>query len=535
MDVMLCSATHFLPNVSAITGPASTRVVRFSAVWNAIVNHPIVENPENPRLWSLHGGIKWIGGVQELYNRPCYDEITKEVSSVTHALVFGTPGIGKTLYLQVLLVHLFRRAKEEGRDIPTIHYMYQAKKKVVTLSFLSDGSVVDITDFGRVPDPEYLLSDSVDIENADGTILNLEVASDKDSNYNIFEKRVEEACKMGQSLVMPLFSFHELRSIQPADMDDWCAEFRHDVFGGSARNFKSVQERNFDVLPVVDETLTLMFPDVKDKHYDAWDSVARQVSAKLTGKAPDVKLATVNSMMRHMLSRGSKTWASKFMEWLAAAIVDDRTADIVDELERVIGKAGLGILFETVGHRKLLRSTVPFLLKPLSASLSPTKPAFESAQFNLSVVRFKTVDDIAKLPNGTYGVPLTNNFPVADAIIQPDTIVQFTISPEMHKGSLEQLAEIRKRLWASPKDHRIIFVIPPENINTFRYHPKLAGIRQLVCAAEPSVVGERSLMSEEEKIAGNVTGKGARRKTSKIREGRKDLKDPPPVDPSAVL
>ena len=165
----------------------------------------------------------------------------------------------------------------------------------------------------------------------------------------------------------------------------------------------------------------------------------------------------------------------------------------------------MGILFEAVGHRKLLKSTVPFLLKPLlSASLSSTKPAFESAQFNLSVVHIKTVDDIANIPNGTYGVPLTNTFPVADSIIQPDTLIQFTISPEKHKGSLEQLTEIRKCLRALPKGHRIIFVVPPENINTFRYHPKLSGIRQFVCVADPSVVGEQSLMSEKEKKAWNV-------------------------------
>ena len=531
---MLCSTSNFLPTASAITGPAPPRVDDFSAVWNAILNHPIVENPEDPRLWSLHGGIKWIGGIQELYNRPCYDEITKEISTLTHALVFGTPGIGKTLYLQVLLVHLFRRAKIEGRDIPTIHYMYEAKKKVVTLSFLSDGSVIDITNVGRVPDPEYLLSDSVDIEKAYGKILNLEVASDKESNYNSFQKRVREAGVKGNLFVMPVFSFLELQSIQPADMNDCCAEFRHDVYGGSARNFIPPQLLPFDVLPVVDETLSRMFPDVKESYNDAWNIVARDVSAQLTRRAVD-KQAIVNSMMWHMLPGGSKTWASKFMEWLAAAIVDDRTADIVDELERVIGRAGLGILFETVGHRKLLGSPVSYLLKPLSASLPPTKPAFESAQFNLSVVRIRTVDDIAKLPNGTYGVPFTNTFPVADAIIQPDTIVQFTISPKKHKGSLEQLTEIRKRLRALPNDHRIIFVIPLENINTFQYHPTLAGIRQLVCAADPSVAGEKSLMSEEEIKAWNVTEKGAGRTTSKIRKGRKDLKDPPPVDPSAVL
>ena len=526
MSPSVAVVINFLPKFpAAITGPAPPRVDDYSAVWTAIVKHPIIENPENPRLWSLHGGIKWIGRVQELYNRPCYDAITKEVSvsSVTHALITGTPGIGKTLYLQILLVHLFRRAKEEGRDIPTIHYVYGDKKKVVTLSFLPDGSVVDISGILQPPHPDYLLSDSVDLEVPTGKILNLEVASDKESNYNTFQKRVDEAGKMGLSLSMPVFSIDELRSIQRADMNDFCADFRHDIFGGSARNFLSEQRRSYSVLPFVDETLTLLFPDVKDTHYDEWDSVARQVSSQLTKKAVTDKHATVNSMMWHMQPDGSKVWASKFMEWLAAAIIDNRVADIVEELELVIGNGGVGSLFEAVGHRKLLRSTVRFRLKPLSASLPPTKPAFEVARFNLPLVRFKTVDDIGNLPDRSYGLPMDDNFPIIDAVIQPDTLLQFTTSPEQHKGSLLQLADIRAQLRASPNEHRIIFVVPLKNIARFRYHRKLEGIRQLVCVADSSVVDEVSLMSAKEKKAWNITGKGT---TSKKRKGQ-DLKDPP--------
>ena len=485
------------------------------------MNHPIIENQENPRLWSLHGGIKWIGGVQELYNRPCYDEITGKIFSLTHALVFGTPGIGKTLYLQALLVHIFRRAKADGKDPPSIHYKYLADG-ITTVSFLPDGTVMDISDVKGFPYPEYLLSDSVDLIKPYGTVLNLEVASDKESNYHSFQKRVREAGVNGNLFVMPVFSFHELRSIQPATMDDCIAEFRHDIYGGSARNFIPPQLLSFGVLPVVDETLSQMFPDVKESNNDAWKIVACDVSAQLTRKVIGDKVATVNSMMRHMLPDGSKTWASKFMKLLAAAIVDDRTADLVDELEQVIGKAGVGNLFEAVGHRKLMRSTLPFLLKPLSETLSPIKPAFESAIFNLPLVRFKTVANIGNLPNGTYGLPMDNDFPVVDAVIQPDTLLQFTVSPEQHKGSLQELANIRAHLHAPPKDHRIIFVVPLKSINTFRYHPKLEGIRYLVCVSDHSVIDERSLMNEKEKRAWKRKEERGNRKRK-----RKDLKDPP--------
>ena len=144
-----------------------------SAVWNAIVNHPIVENPENPRLWSLHGDIKWIRGIQQLYNRPCYDDITKVVLSLTHALVIGTPGIGNTLYLQIFLVHLFRHAQAEGKDPPSIYYKYPGNGKITVVSFLPDGSVVDISNVLQPPRPDYLLSDGVDISHPSGKLLNL--------------------------------------------------------------------------------------------------------------------------------------------------------------------------------------------------------------------------------------------------------------------------------------------------------------------------------------------------------------------------
>ena len=327
---MLNDVTEIPPHPFTIAGLEARRDHGFSPVWNAILHYPIVENPANARLWSLHGGVRWFGGFNVLYNRPCYDEITQKISSpVTRALVLGTPGIGKTLYLQAFLVHLVRRAKEEGRDPPTIHYVHaKSKDSIQTLSFLPDGSVVDVSMVPGGPNPDYVLSDSVDLSYAYGTILNLEVAADEvdvvESNHRSFQKRVMEAGMAGRQLVMPVFSFEELQSIQPADMDSLVAKFRYDVFGGSARNFIAVRKRSCTVLPVVDKTLTSMFPDVKKKNREAWNSVARQVSEELMKSAIDDKRATTNSMMRHVPTGGSEMWASTFMECLAAAIRDDR-------------------------------------------------------------------------------------------------------------------------------------------------------------------------------------------------------------------
>lgn len=399
MDVVLSFATNFLPNVSATTGPAPPRVDNFSAVWTSIVNDQLIKNDDNPRLWSLrdgdNNGIKWIGDVDVLFNRPCYEVITEDIenASLSHVLVIGTPGIGKTLFLQAFLVHLVRRARVEGRALPTIHYMYfDDGAKLVTLSLLADG-VVDISHVANRPKPDYLLSDSVDLVTASSRILSLEVASDKQASYKCFAKPVKQASWKGKTIVMPLFSLDELRCITPLGMDAATAEFRFQIYGGSARNFIGEQLEDVDVLPVVHETLTALFSDIKASNCRAWRMVATEISAQLlSGKDSKEVPQTVNSMMWHMLEGRSKTWASTFMKWLAAAIIDERTADVVDELEQIIGKSGIGNLFEALSHRKLTKSAVPFLLKPLLTSLDDDIAGETDAKLLAQPARYPPAD-----------------------------------------------------------------------------------------------------------------------------------------------
>jgi hypothetical protein len=248
--------------------------------------------------------------------------------------------------------------------------------------------------------------------------------------------------------------------------------------------------------------MTMLFPDIKTGDFAAWEEAAKHVSDQLlSSKSSDGNPMTVNSMMWHMQPNMHKTWASKYMEWLATAIVDRRTTDVYEELNRIITSSGVGFLFESIGHRKLLMNIADVLLKPLFASKPDEELHFETARFNLSVVRFKTIDEIGSLPDGTYGLPMTPNFPLIDAVIQPDTLIQFTVSPIKHKGSSQSLSGIRAQLRAPLDQHRLIFVIPRENIETFRFHTDLKDIRQFLCLAETSVVHKSSLLNANEKKA----------------------------------
>ena len=296
---------HFL----FTSGSGCNRVREFSDVWTALLNwDTIIKDTAVSRKWTLPDGILWIGGIPMFYNRECYDTITQVIfgEKLTHALIVGTPGIGKTMYLQRILVELVRRARSKGDDPPSIHYLRSTYPGVVQkLSFLPSGLVVDITGIKNDVDPDYLLSDSVDLHAPCGKVLNLEVASDKDTNFNIFQKCMRSANTPNKEIVMDLFSFEELLCIQPSAMDVEIANFRYYVYGGSARNFMGLTDVQSEILPVVRDTMRLVFSDVAD---DILQIVAMDVSAKLLA-ARDPNSQTVNSMMRHIPPGRVPIWA----------------------------------------------------------------------------------------------------------------------------------------------------------------------------------------------------------------------------------
>lgn len=110
-------------------------------------------------------------------------------------------------------MHLVNCARQKCEDIPSIHYKCNTDagrhSRSQTFSLLANGGVIEIVGNVRTP-PEYLLSDSVDINNPYGLSLNMEVASDKPINFNELQKRMGE--HMGPlsekaTITMPLFTF----------------------------------------------------------------------------------------------------------------------------------------------------------------------------------------------------------------------------------------------------------------------------------------------------------------------------------------
>ena len=401
----------------------------------------------------------------------------------TRVLIYGTPGIGKSFFLQRLLVYIVETAQANKTTIPTVNYVRFEKKTVRDYMLLPDGS----TEFfdAREHGPDYQLSDAVDLEVTDGKLLSLEVASDKDSNYNQFQKRVEEASSNGLKLTMPLFQFDELLQIKPPSMVVEEAQFRFDVFGGSARNFINMTV-DANILEFVEDTMVWYFgTGMKDLYPISWTNILGKISQefqKSKSESDSFSHNLVNSMMLHKIMSGNRIWATKFMEALAGVVMENREAEVMNELRKIIGHAGYGNLFESIGHRKLTTCPTKYFLKTLSQS---KKKKTEEKCFQGPVVLIRSVSDINKLPDGAYGLPLFSNFPLVDAIVQPDILLQFTTSPVTHKGSSASLPIIRSLLREKKQDmHKMIFVIPKDNLRSFTYQTDLPDIQQYITCAD---------------------------------------------------
>jgi hypothetical protein len=50
---------------------------------------------------------------------------------------------------------------------------------------------------------------------------------------------------------------------------------------------------------------------------------------------------------------------------------------------------------------------------------------------------------VSDLPVDTYGLPVNNVSPLVDAIVQPNILLQMTVSEEKHTGAVGQLPTIR--------------------------------------------------------------------------------------------
>jgi hypothetical protein len=211
------------------------------------------------------------------------------------------------------------------------------------------------------------------------------------------------------------------------------------------------------------------------------------------GKSKDKKYNVMNSLMRHRDEWMTPMWASKFMEVLASVIYEDEEASMYEAVAELVGNAALGTFFECIAHRKLT-SDRSFELQPLykkgTRGVSRTPIVLDLSDKH--VVALHSIDDIRELPADSYGLPAAPNFPLVDAIVQPNLLLQMTVSAGQHRGATEHLPLIRAQLQErDASKHKMVFVLPQKNMKTFLFQEDLRDIKQFILC--PDATKKRKL------------------------------------------
>ena len=203
-------------------------------------------------MWTLADGARWIGDVQTMYVRNCYiteaDRLLGEGTYLNHQadyydgaeedgsggmgrrgpvalaehlitrkkteLIMGTKGIGKSMFLNYLIVRIVEKHRQAGIPLTSIVYISRVTaENIECIEFTPLGAFLR----DKPIRGEYFISDSVDIAKATlGTSLLLEVVSDNCSKYNKFIDIVTQT--RGKLIYMDEWSFDELLIIKPQAM-----------------------------------------------------------------------------------------------------------------------------------------------------------------------------------------------------------------------------------------------------------------------------------------------------------------------------
>ncbi len=460
----------------------------FFQFWGAITGQNIIKNDKK---WSFNDGTSWIGGTKIMYVRDCYVQLANKLlgenvpvetanfaqptvnpaqaplKPLDCALILGPKGIGKTMFLNYLIVRIVEKARNTGtfRNL-SIVYLYEQYELPSRIRFTAGGcSIITIAE-----EVDYYLSDSCDI--ADGTLgksLLLEVASENESNYKRFSDRLIE--KHGKWITMDVWTLDELKQVKPPDWTDIECDFLYAVFGGRVRYFLGGDFDSIAVVDDIEETAQWFFgTSVKNTYPVTWNralQLIRRTILNAKGKTTKDGFAIQISMFWVANSNsGISGFSSTFLKFVAGRMKEKMEVSLWNELAKLVGGSGQGLWFEALGHMKLTQTEKEYTAKILKKG---GRKALKM-KFNIPKVLIRTVDDIATLPVGCYGLPVFDNFMLVDAVIKPNVMLQFTVC-ERHgyADDINKWDNIRQHLGGERKDDKLIFIIPHKNFKLFTF------------------------------------------------------------------
>lgn len=184
-----------------------------SQFWTALIHDIDCVTEVNGKLIINRREVRWgwDNDVYELYVRQCYEEAVAELMSLgdnSMAIVVGSPGIGKTLFIFYFIYRQVKRAMESSQPIPTF-VLGDRSGKQLFLCVDANGNATAMSVTTMPPQiPDYWITDTYGYSSPTYEIQCIHVTSVNNKNMEDIDKLFTQKRKRRQ-FIFPVFSYDE--------------------------------------------------------------------------------------------------------------------------------------------------------------------------------------------------------------------------------------------------------------------------------------------------------------------------------------
>eukprot|EP00039_Didymoeca_costata_P017665 m.329002 g.329002 ORF g.329002 m.329002 type:complete len:666 (+) comp16566_c0_seq28:227-2224(+) len=412
--------------------------------------------PSAGEAFAVHRLGGWADEMENIYVRECYTDLADEIFKCRLSAIIGTPGIGKSLFLQYFITYLRSKGVTRivlARPIQKAVYIFNTTDSLFTMdddvrfyaSYLFNHEI-------RLDENTWFLYDATSSTQDAPPIAayNMVVAtSTKKDNCQQYMKTLIEKNRTGK-FYMPVWSFPEIESVciqRNMPIDELVSSFRK--WGGVARFLLGTGD-----LP----------KDEKIKNAVRMCSNLKDLQARVAS-IEDLSMEDCHLVL-HMTVQ-PKNYKDSFVMWASENIEEEvmkgmnkdvhaaRVSFVKDTAYEKVMATARGQTFEPLAHKRLIEGG-QFRWKELGNPVSNLPDLQLPKHTHQS---FHKLDEIKSVDDDTYYEPDYRTFPAIDSAIK-SKLFQMTVGLT-HPIHLEGCQKAVTK-FIDGKAPDFIFCVPPD-------------------------------------------------------------------------
>jgi hypothetical protein len=431
--------------------------------------------------WAKAEGVSVLH-VREEYPR-IYNKIMESESSKEH-IVTGSPGIGKSLFGLWLVYQIMMGNKSNNKYPYTLLYQTVLVDMKVLLEVGEDGRLTSLEVISVPPKfVDYLIVDSADVGSTEPARKGVFISSIGNRFLAVAEEKWFQKNSDGYTYPMTVYSVEEIEAFSTNTMGHAKDTIltMYDIFGGSARfilqsielidheekSQKAVRDVEVEILTCMRDFFGAKNVCGKDGQHKVLFRAAALKLAKFIHKTSEKVDFLTRSLFIHHTETDEKICASPFLGYYAACNNAANKQDILTQIRKIFGSSGIGFLYEYAAHQEIIRNLTRGEKYRIERIDGGGSEDFSQEIAGTKLIR--NVNDIEHLHKKDYGLPSITTFPLVDAVIKPNILLQMTIKSSHDTQSAHRIEDIIKAMKVKGNTKvKMIYVLPKESYENFK-------------------------------------------------------------------